>query len=187
MSPLTNDYDEAIVSGRVSRDHWVVDKVTRAIVEAKPGAKQLEVVLAEGGGVREAAHERRQALSLTDTHVAGGQRAHRAARGAVRRPGGRRMGVCRRVLHALQARPITTYERLAEAMMAPTGEPRRLYSYGGLSNGFTLASGNDFVFAFPDGESGIVFSAAAPKELGVRPSSRLRSLGARRLSSTFGG
>ena len=56
INPLTNDYDEAVidanwglgdsvVAGLVSPDHFIVDKVSRQIIEKKLGAKQVSIWL----------------------------------------------------------------------------------------------------------------------------------------------
>lgn len=60
---------EAVVSGRITPDHWVVDKVTRKPLELKAGAKQLQIVLADEGGVRETVTPHPAELSLTDAQV----------------------------------------------------------------------------------------------------------------------
>lgn len=57
---------EALVSGQVEPDHWVVDTASGTIVEAVRGSKAVRTVAVPGGGVTTAASEDRQGLCLTD-------------------------------------------------------------------------------------------------------------------------
>ncbi|MGI8459991.1 MAG: PEP/pyruvate-binding domain-containing protein [Propionibacteriaceae bacterium] len=61
---------EALVSGQVEPDHWVVDTSSGRIRERKPGAKQAVTVAVPGGGVRLVDSEADRGLCLTDAQVA---------------------------------------------------------------------------------------------------------------------
>ncbi|MEO5313930.1 PEP/pyruvate-binding domain-containing protein [Pseudarthrobacter sp. CC12] len=63
---------EAVVSGAVNPDHFVVDALTGRVLESKPGDKTVEIRPAAGGGteLREVPG-RRGAACLTDREVAG--------------------------------------------------------------------------------------------------------------------
>jgi pyruvate,water dikinase len=148
LNPLTNDYDEAVidanwglgesvVAGSASPDHFVVDKVSRRVVEAKLGAKQVSTWLGSDGGTVEREH-RSADLTLAEAQL--GELVHVLCR--VEElfgcpvdiewafAGGR--------LHLLQARPITTYLPLPVEMVTKPGERRRLYADAGLSQGLTI-------------------------------------------------
>jgi pyruvate,water dikinase len=67
LNPLNNDYDEAVidaswglgesvVAGMVTPDHFVVDKVSKNILERKLGGKETVVTLTPIGGVQERHH-----------------------------------------------------------------------------------------------------------------------------------
>ncbi len=62
---------ESVVSGEVTPDEIMVDKVTMEILRKTVGAKEKEVVPAEGGGTveKEVEEERRKALSITDEEI----------------------------------------------------------------------------------------------------------------------
>ncbi len=60
LNPLSNDYDEAVidanwglgesvVSGQVTPDHFVVDKIGGSVLESKMGAKQTSIWLGPDG------------------------------------------------------------------------------------------------------------------------------------------
>jgi len=61
---------EALVSGQVEPDHWVVETITGQIRARQQGAKQVVTVPGAGGGVRTLASEPGSRFSLTDAQVA---------------------------------------------------------------------------------------------------------------------
>ncbi|HRQ63400.1 MAG TPA: PEP/pyruvate-binding domain-containing protein [Xanthomonadaceae bacterium] len=148
LNPINNDYDEAVidaswglgeavVSGRITPDHWVVDKVTRAIVERKAGAKQIEIVLAEDGGVRETESRASSELSLSDAQVAELTDLIVGIEALFARPMDIEWAYANDALHVLQARPITRYVPLPRELTTAPGERRRLYTDAALSKGLT--------------------------------------------------
>lgn len=148
LNPVTNDYDEAVidanwglgtsvVDGRVSPDHFVVDKVERRVLEATPGAKQVSVWLEAGGGTVERKNDRSAGRTLTDAQL-------REVTGILCRieelydtPIDIEWAYADGKLYVLQARPITTYVPLPAEMVTPPGERRRLYLDAALSKGLT--------------------------------------------------
>jgi pyruvate,water dikinase len=148
LNPITNDYDEAVidaswglgeavVSGRLTPDHWVVDKVKRAVLEKKVGAKQIEIVLAEEGGVREIATRSSKGLSLSDGQVAELTDLVVDIEELFGQPVDIEWAYANGVLHPLQARPITRYVPLPPELTTAPGERRRLYTDAALSKGLT--------------------------------------------------
>ena len=88
---------EAVVSGAVNPDHFVVDTRTGAILERRLGDKRLAIRATAGGGTRHVGPARRSdAPCLTDEQVTRAGRARRAGRGALRRAAGHRVGHRRR-------------------------------------------------------------------------------------------
>lgn len=149
IDPLDNDYDhvaldaswglgEAVVSGQVTPDHFVLDKSTGAVLHQRLGDKQVRIDVAPEGGVRERAPgdpagacldaEQLDALAALVRRVETHQGHPVDIEWAFDTDG----------LHLLQARPITTWVPLPESMITAPGEPRRLYMDIGLSGGLTL-------------------------------------------------
>lgn len=148
LNPVNNDLDEAIidaswglgeavVAGRITPDHWVVDKVTRAIRETRAGAKQIEIQLADAGGVYETAARASSALSLTDPQVLEVTDLIVGIEALFGQPVDIEWAYASGALHALQARPITRYVPLPPELITAPGERRRLYADAALSKGLT--------------------------------------------------
>ena len=138
LNPLNNCYDEAVinanyglgesvVAGQVSPDQFVVDKVTRAILERKTGKKETSVWLAPKGGTYREPSPGRDRLCLSDEQVL--ELADIIAR--VESHYGQPMDIewayADGTLYLLQARPITAYVPLPEALRTPPGAPKQLY------------------------------------------------------------
>ena len=105
LNPLTNDYDEAVidanwglgesvVSGFVSPDHFIVDKVGRHVVDKNLGAKQVSIWQGPDGGTIERKGHRSAELTLSDAQL--GDRRNVSHRGALLQSNGHRVGLRRR-------------------------------------------------------------------------------------------
>jgi len=138
LNPLNNCYDEAVinanfglgesvVSGAVSPDTFVVDKVSRTILERKAGQKETSVWLADDGGTWQSPSPNREQLCLSDAQAL--QVADVVAQ--VEEYYGKPMDIewafSGGSLYLLQARPITAYVPLPQALLTAPGEPKRLY------------------------------------------------------------
>jgi len=138
LNPINNCYDEAVinanyglgesvVSGMVSPDSFVVDKVSRTILERKIGKKERSTWLGDDGGTyeKQAPDPARlclsdgQVLSLTDTLV--------KVEAYYQKPIDIEWAFSDGTLYLLQARPITTYVPLPEGLLTAPGEPKQLY------------------------------------------------------------
>ena len=138
LNPINNCYDEAVinanfglgesvVSGAVSPDSFIVDKVLRAVIERKAGKKETSVWLAADGGTYERPSPSRsqlclsneQALALTDVLI--------KVEDHFQKPIDIEWAFADGKLYLLQARPITAYLPLPKALLTPPGEPKRLY------------------------------------------------------------
>lgn len=149
LNPLTNDYDEAVIdanwglgesvaAGLASPDHFVVDKVSRRVIERKPGAKQVAVWLSPDGGTVRRQGRRSAGLTLSDAQLGELTGALCRIEEFFGKPVDVEWAYAGGWLHVLQARPITTYVPLAPEMMTRPGERRRVYADAALSKGMTL-------------------------------------------------
>jgi rifampicin phosphotransferase len=149
LNPVTNDYDEAaidanwglgtsVVEGRVSPDHFVVDKITRRVVEETLGAKQVSVWLDADGGTVERKGHRSEERTLTDEQLHELTVVTSRIEALYETPVDVEWAFTDGELHVLQARPITAYVPLPPEMVTRPGERRRLYADGALSKGLTI-------------------------------------------------
>jgi pyruvate,water dikinase len=149
LNPVTNDYDEAVidanwglgttvVEGRVSPDHFVINKVDRSIVEATTGEKSVAMQVNADGGVRERMPPRTGDRTLSDEQL------HELTAVLCRverlydRPMDVEWAYADGTLHVLQARPITAYVPLHPSLQTEPGERRRLYADPGLAKGAAI-------------------------------------------------
>jgi phosphohistidine swiveling domain-containing protein len=143
LNPVNNCYDEAVinanfglgesvVSGVVSPDSFVVDKVSRTILERKIGKKETSVWLAPDGGTYAEPSPARSDTCLSDEEVL----ALTDMLVKVEDYTGKPVDVewafadgafLQKELYLLQARPITAYFPLPEDLLTAPGEPKRLY------------------------------------------------------------
>ncbi len=123
-NPLNHNPDEAIfesnwglgetvVSGRVSPDHFVVNKQSRAILERRVGRKERARVLLSGGGTHEREDPRHDQLSLQDGQLQALTEALIAVERRYGCPVDMEWAFAGGRLHILQARPIATPTRVA--------------------------------------------------------------------------
>lgn len=138
LNPTNNCYDElvinanfglgeSVVSGSVTPDTFIVDKVKRTLLERKPGKKETSIWLATEGGTLEKpslAHSQmclsdEEALALTDMVV--------RIEEQFQKPIDVEWAWANGKLHMLQARPITGWVPLPSEMQTRPGEPRTLY------------------------------------------------------------
>ncbi len=135
LNPLTNDFDEAVinaswgvgealVSGDITPDTVVVDKVSGAVIEQRLGDK---------GGDRsgEACLGDEQIDELIETV--------KQIESLYQEPVDVEWAIYDGQLHVLQARPVTAYIPLAKEMQTQPGERRFLYMDGALSDGLTIS------------------------------------------------
>lgn len=148
LNPVTNDYDEAVidanwglgtsvVDGRVSPDHFVVDKVERQVVDETRGGKQLSVWLHPDGGTAERPAHRPADRTLTDAQLRKLTDMICRIEDLYGRPVDIEWAYAGAKLHVVQARSITTYVPLPPEMVTRPGERRRLYADAALSKGLT--------------------------------------------------
>jgi len=138
LNPLNNCYDEAVinanyglgesvVAGQVSPDQFVVDKVKRAVLERKTGKKETSVWLAPDGGTYREPSPARGQLCLSDEQVLQLVEVVVRVEDYCGQPIDVEWAYAGGALHLLQARPITAYVPLPEALRTPPGAPKQLY------------------------------------------------------------
>jgi pyruvate,water dikinase len=142
LNPQNNDYDEAViqanwglgetvVSGSVSPDRFIVDKVAGCIIEKKAGAKETSLWSRPEGGAADEPDERRkdgQRFALTDGQAVEISRLVGRVETLIGAPVDVEWAYgSDGELYLLQARPVTTYFPLPDELLTAPGEPRRLY------------------------------------------------------------
>lgn len=139
LNPLNNCYDEAVinanfglgesvVSGVASPDAFTVDKVGRVILERRLGGKETSVWLTRSGGTYRAPAANRARLCLTDEEVLAITDMLVRVEEYFGKPIDVEWVFAAGHLWLLQARPITAYVPLPQAMQTKPGEPRMLYA-----------------------------------------------------------
>jgi len=139
LNPVNNCYDEAVinanfglgesvVSGIVSPDSFIVDKVSRTILERKVGKKETSIWLSSEGGTYEEPSPSRSRLCLSDGQLLALTDALVGVEETFGKPIDVEWAFTDGKLHLLQARPVTAYFQLPEVMVTAPGEPKRLYA-----------------------------------------------------------
>ncbi len=138
LNPNNNAFDEAminasfglgeaIVSGRVTPDTYVVDKVKNAILEKKIARKSIGLWLREDGGTVEKPNLTPEAPALTDAQILEvGALAAKCER-HYGKPMDTEWALEGGTLYLLQSRPITTFNPLFPEMLTRPGERKNLY------------------------------------------------------------
>ena len=158
INPLTNDFDEAVVnaswglgealvSGELVPDRWVVDKVTSTTVECQRGTK---------------GNDRPDQLCLDDARLGDVVKTACAIESLYGDPVDVEWAFAGGTLHVLQARPITTYVPLPPEMQTEPGERRLLYLDPSLADGLTMSGAvspltNDLFMVMMEGMLRYVF------------------------------
>lgn len=138
LNPLNNCYDEAVinanfgvgesvVSGRVTPDLFIINKISRSILEKKIGKKESSVWLAEKGNTYEETSSLNSKLCLTDEQILKLMDLLILIEDYYLKPIDIEWAFKGEDLYLLQARPITAYIPLPDKMLTLPGEPKRLY------------------------------------------------------------
>ena len=139
LNPLNNCYDEAVinanhglgesvVSGAVTPDVFVVDKVTRQILDTQIGGKEVVVTVNDAGGTSRSSRPNHPQAAITPDEVMAIADLLGRVEGYYQKPVDIEWAIAGEDLHLLQARPITTHLPLAEEMLTAPGQPKRLYA-----------------------------------------------------------
>ncbi len=115
---------EALVSGQVDPDHYVVDAAEERILDKKLGAKQVAVHGQAGGGTETVRQERSQEQALPDEHILSLARLGRRVEELYAFPQDIEWAWADDRLFLLQARPITSLFPTPEGLPA---EPLKVF------------------------------------------------------------
>jgi pyruvate,water dikinase len=149
LNPLNNDHDEAViaanwglgdsvVAGRVTPDHWVVERHSGKLLEQSIARKSHSVWLDAAGGVNERENAQSDQACLTPDQLHDVVQLVQRVEQALDCPVDIEWAIADARLHLLQARPVTTHVAVAAAMRSAPTAPRRLYMDLALSSGLTI-------------------------------------------------
>ena len=146
INPINNDYDEAVINsnfglgesvvgGIITPDEFIVNKITKNIISQKIGSKEKIVKLNNNKNetsVIEQSEEKKKELSLTKElllqlveNIINIEKNYKI-------PIDIEFGIENNILYILQARPITTYNKLPKELLTEPNEKRQLYFDGTL-------------------------------------------------------
>jgi pyruvate,water dikinase len=182
LNPLNNCFDEAvinasfglgeaIVSGIVTPDTYVVEKVKIEILEKTVAQKKIAIHLKSDGGIEEKPNSSPKDQALTEKQILELTELIKKTEDHYGYPVGTEWAYEKGQLFLLQARPVTTYMPLFPEMMSKPGERKRLYmDLIALTQGFDeclSVLGSDIWYmvmdymkegTMPDGEEGIILN-----------------------------
>lgn len=138
LNPLSNDFDEAVfnsnwglgetvVSGTVTADTFIVNKVSKKVLERRLGKKETSIWLLPEGSTVERVDDRHNQLTLSDRLLRSLSNLITQVETFYKQPIDIEWACAGGQLYLLQARPITTYVPLLPAMVTPPGARRLLY------------------------------------------------------------
>jgi len=182
LNPLNNCFDEvvinasfglgeAIVSGIVTPDTYIVEKVTMEILEKIVAEKKITINLKADGGIEEKPSSNPNDQALTKKQILELTELIKKTEDHYGFPVDTEWAYEKGLLYLLQARPVTTYLPLFPEMMSKPGERKRLYmDLIALTQGFDESLsvlGSDIWYmvmdymkegTMPDGEEGIILN-----------------------------
>ncbi|WP_430885940.1 PEP/pyruvate-binding domain-containing protein [Fusibacter sp. JL216-2] len=143
LNPLNNFYDEAVinantglgesvVSGMVTPDEIVLDKVNEKIVDKKLGKKDKSIVLLKDGGT-ETVNAKNSNFAITDDQAIELLKELKKIEAFYNHPVDIEWAFSENQLYILQSRPITTYIPLPEELQTKPEEDPILYLDGSLT------------------------------------------------------
>lgn len=138
LNPQNNCYDEAvinasfglgetIVSGQVTPDTYIVEKVRREIIEKNVMDKAIGLWLQKDGGTIEKNNENPKNQALSDEQILQVSDLVTKCENHYGLPIDAEWAIAGGQLYLLQARPITTYLHLYDDMLTQPGERKKLY------------------------------------------------------------
>jgi len=141
INPLNNDYDEAVITsnfglgesvvgGIITPDEYIVNKLSKKIVSQKLGSKDKIVKLNENNNetsIVEQTEENKKQSSLKEELIVRILENIINIENHYNVPIDIEFGVEHGELYILQARPITTFNKIPEALLTEPHEKRQLY------------------------------------------------------------
>ena len=141
INPINNDYDEAVITsnfglgesvvgGIITPDEYIVNKITKKVVSKKLGTKDKIVKLninSNETSVIEQDKDKSKEDSLTNELIIEIIKNINIIEDNYKVPIDMEFGVEKNILYILQARPITTYNKLPKQLLTSPNEKRQLY------------------------------------------------------------
>jgi phosphohistidine swiveling domain-containing protein len=138
LNPVTNNYDEAvfnanfglgetIVSGAVTPDTFIVDKIAMRSVSKTLGAKETSLWLTDIGGTKEKRAENHDQFTLDESQLLSLTELIKKVEDLYNKPIDIEWAFEEGKLYLLQARPITSFVPLPPEMMTKPDEKKKLY------------------------------------------------------------
>ena len=147
INPINNDYDEivinsnfglgeSVVGGIITPDEYIINKFTKKIISKKLGSKDKIVKLnldKNETSILEQNKEKQKESSLSEKLLIKLMENIIIIENNYKIPIDIEFGIENNILYILQARPITTYNRLPEELLTKPNEKRQLYFDGTLA------------------------------------------------------
>jgi rifampicin phosphotransferase len=138
LNPLNNAFDEvfisasfglgeAIVSGIVTPDSYVVDVVEDKIIEKKIGEKKIALWLKDNGGIEQKDNENSESQALTDAQIMELSKLIKKCEEHYDIPIDTEWAFKDGKLYLLQSRPITTHFPFFKELLTEPGKNKRFY------------------------------------------------------------
>ena len=141
LNPINNDYDEAVITsnfglgesvvgGIITPDEYIVNKITKNIVSKKLGTKDKIVKLNINNNetsVVEQDKDKSKEYSLTNELIIEIIKKIIIIENNYKVPIDIEFGIEKNILYILQARPITTYNKIPKQLLTSPNEKRQLY------------------------------------------------------------
>jgi len=148
LNPINNCYDEtvinangglgeSVVSGLITPDEYVVDKLGFSVVKQNLGSKKEEIRLSSAGGT-EVAKGLGEVPALNEGRVLEVAKLVNEVEGFFGFPVDVEWAYEKGRLYLLQARPVTAYFKVHESMMTEPGEPKLLFADYSLTQGINV-------------------------------------------------
>jgi phosphohistidine swiveling domain-containing protein len=118
---------EAIVSGIVTPDSYIVDSVKGKIIDKKIGEKKIALWLKTNGGIEEKKNEKPETQALSDNEILELTKLIKECETYYNKPMDIEWAFEKGKLYLLQSRPITTYFPFFKELLTEPGRNKRFY------------------------------------------------------------
>jgi len=174
INPLNNDFDEAVITsnfglgesvvgGIITPDEFIVNKISNEIISEKLGNKEKIVKLNEDNGtsILDQQTDKQKQSSLTKEQIVEIVEKINLIENSYAVPIDIEFGIENNQLYILQARPITTYNKIPDILLTQPNEQRQLYfditvGLQGFEKPMTVLATDIIKFIFHNGAMGVV-------------------------------
>lgn len=138
LNPLNNSYDEvvinashglgeAIVSGLVTPDQYIVNTVSNTIIEKSVNTKEVALTLDQSGGIQEVSNEKKDVQALSDEQILELSSLIKKCEQYYGKAMDTEWAFENGQLYLLQSRPVTTHFPVYEELLTQPGEKLKYY------------------------------------------------------------